>query len=88
MAKKKPTGNTKRYLNQGVSRLVLEGVSILPGDEFEALLHPEHEQQLIAGGHISILRDVSPETERRQADELAQQEIRAKAAANDNGDDS
>ena len=60
MAKeKKATGDKKRYRNAGVTELVIEGKSINPDDEFEASLDPVYEMQMLAGGHLEILRDQS-----------------------------
>ena len=65
---KKPTSDQKLYRNAGVSPLVFEGQEMEPGSEFRATLTPEHELQLLTGGHIEILQDQSPRADRAQAE--------------------
>lgn len=74
MAKKKPTGDHKRYRNSGVTTLVIEGKELNPGDEFEASLDPDFETQMFAGGHLEMLQDQSraaDEAQARTAEETA-----------------
>jgi len=65
---KKATGAQKLYRNAGASELVFEGQVMEPGSEFRATLTPEHEQQLLGGGHIEILEDQSKAADKAQAD--------------------
>lgn len=67
MAKKKPTGDHKRYRNAGVTTLVIENKEINPGDEFEASLDPDYETQMFAGGHLELLQDQSSAADEAQA---------------------
>lgn len=64
MAKK---GDQKKYRNAGGTDLVFEGVTLHPGDEFLATLDPDHELQLLQGGHIEILQDQSTAADEAQA---------------------
>ena len=68
MAKGKATGSQKKYKNTGVTTLVFEGVEMEPGSEFEATLDPDHELQLLTGGHLEILQDQSSRADRAQAE--------------------
>lgn len=68
----KKAGDKKRYRNAGVSQLILEGVEINPGDEFETFLEPHHETQLLMGGHIELLKDQSEAADRAQAEEAGE----------------
>lgn len=65
---KKTTGAQKLYRNAGASELVFEGQVMEPGAEFRVTLTPEHEQQLLTGGHIEILEDQSKTADAAQAD--------------------
>ena len=70
MAKKqqgKKTG-ASAYRVSGVQALIIEGKRLEPGDEFEALLAPEYESQMIMGGHLEVTRQGSLTAE--QADNL------------------
>ena len=65
--KRKAGGPSKRYRNSGVSTLVIEGVDINPGDEFNASLEPEYEMQMFVGGHLELLEDQSDAADQAQA---------------------
>lgn len=85
---KKATGSQKLYRNAGTTELVFEGVIMEPGAEFEVTLTPEHETQLIAGGHIEVLRDQSAKADRAQAqaaEDAAPSTASATAAEDTNG---
>jgi hypothetical protein len=58
----------KKYRNEGVSTLIIGGTRIEPGTEFEANLSDEYETQMIAGGHLAILKDRSVKEDRELAD--------------------
>ena len=65
---KKPTKDQKLYRNAGVSTLIFEGEEFEPGSEFRATLDPDHELQLLSGGHLEILEDQSARADRAQAE--------------------
>lgn len=58
----------KRYRNEGVSTLVIDGTRVEPGTEFETNLPDDYEAQMIAGGHLVILKDRSAKEDRELAD--------------------
>ena len=64
---KKATGAQKLYRNAGITELVFEDTPIEPGAEFRATLTPEHEMQLLQGGHLEILEDQSTAADQAQA---------------------
>lgn len=66
MAKTK--SDQKKYRNEGVTELIIEGVVIRPGDEFTATLEPHFEEQMLVGGHLSLLADQGAAADRAQAD--------------------
>ena len=75
--KRGPTGDKKKYRNTGVSELIFkddEGEDLVcePGSEFEVFLTPEHEQQLLAGEHIEIVKDQSRQADLKQAAEAGE----------------
>lgn len=64
---KKQGGDMKKYRNEGASQLVIEGEEINPGTEFMASLSPEFEEQMFAGGHLSLVSDQSSAADEAQA---------------------
>lgn len=65
MAKKRAEKEAKKkYRVSGTQPLWIEGQQFKEGDEFEALLTPEYETQMLMGGHLELLSDTSAAQDR------------------------
>lgn len=67
MTNKKSSGDKKRYVVSGVTTLLIDGVRLEPGSEFEASLDQTFEEQMLMGGHLEVLIDQSQAADTRDA---------------------